>query len=189
MQHNKPILMIHDMREEFFNLPLSDYILTFDDGLFSQWFYLDQLNDIDTDKYFFISTKFISSGKQSLEFPCSVTAHQKARSGNCEDFMTVEQIRQIHHTRRCYIGGHGHTHVRLRELPRLTDKIKCIAEDTKQMLSVFDSLIGIRPTTFCFPYNDDIDGMYPAIVRKFGISTFFGRERIAIESLIDEQRR
>ena len=29
----KPVLMIHEMREEFFDLPLHEYILTFDDGL------------------------------------------------------------------------------------------------------------------------------------------------------------
>lgn len=181
--------MIHDMREEFFDLPLSDYVLTFDDGLFSQWFYFDKLKNIDTDKYFFISTKFISSGNQSLNFPCSIEAHNKARAGNYEDFMTVEQIQQIHNTPRCHIGGHGHAHVRLRELSRLTDKIRCIADDTKQMMHTFDSLLGITPTSFCFPYNDSIDGMYPAIVRRFGINTFFGRERISVESLINDRQR
>ena len=49
--NNKKILMIHEFKESFLNLPLEDYILTFDDGLFTQYLFLSELLKINTDKY------------------------------------------------------------------------------------------------------------------------------------------
>ena len=40
----KPYLMIHDIRKEYFDLDLDQYRLTFDDGLFSQYYYFPLLN-------------------------------------------------------------------------------------------------------------------------------------------------
>lgn len=180
----KPTLMIHDMREEFFELPLDCYTLTFDDGLFSQWYYLDRLANINTEKIFFISTDFLSSGQQSLDFPLSCVAHEKGRSGNFEDFMTVQQVQQIMNTPNCRIGGHGHKHIRLREVPRAIDRIKHIKDDTEQMLAAFRRLFNVVPTTFCYPYNEDLIGLYTGMLRQYGFTEFFGRERIAIETLL-----
>ena len=33
----KPVLMLHEFKEEFLDLPLENYILTFDDGLYTQY--------------------------------------------------------------------------------------------------------------------------------------------------------
>lgn len=173
------------MREEFLTLPLQDYILTFDDGLYSQWCFLDELSAIDTPKYFFISTKYISGGVQSLNFPCSEHAHEKARCGIYEDFMTVDQIKQVICTPGCEVGGHGHAHIRLRDIPKLTDKMRILMDDTKQMKEEFLSRFGFTPSTFCFPYNDSVDGLYPGILRRMGFTTFFGSERIPIETLLN----
>ena len=52
----KPVLMIHEVDESIFNKPLEDFVLTFDDGLYSQYKFIEAIDAIDTDKIFFIST-------------------------------------------------------------------------------------------------------------------------------------
>lgn len=184
MKHPKPVLMIHAMSEDMFSLPLHEYTLTFDDGLYSQWKYFDRLAEIDTDKLFFVSTAFICHEKQTTDVVPSSVAHTKARQGNFEDFMTVDQIRQITETPRCFIGGHGHLHLRLAELPRFVDRIKAADDDLAQMLDEMQKLVGNVPTSFCFPYNYDIGGMYQALLKRRGIVEWYGRERTPIETLL-----
>ena len=55
----KPILMIHEFKDTFLNLPLEDYILTFDDGLYTQYKFFNEIKKIKTEKYFFISSGII----------------------------------------------------------------------------------------------------------------------------------
>jgi hypothetical protein len=180
----KPVLMIHQMTEDLFTLPLMDYTLTFDDGLYSQWKYIDRLCEIDTDKIFFISTKYLCTGVQSQECPDSITAHDKARRGIYEDFMTPEQVQDIATRDKCYVGGHGHEHLQLREYDRLATRAPAMMLDTKDMIYHFDLLLGYCPTKFCFPYNDDMDGLYAAWLRRRGITELYGRERIPVDSLL-----
>jgi len=56
MMTNKKVLMIHEVTENLFNLPLENYILTFDDGLYSQYYHFKHFESIDTEKIF--SQKF-----------------------------------------------------------------------------------------------------------------------------------
>jgi hypothetical protein len=67
----KPILMIHEIRDWMFDLPLHNYVLTFDDGLYSQYYFLDKFKTIDTEKIFFISTGILCDENeiQSTTFP------------------------------------------------------------------------------------------------------------------------
>jgi Polysaccharide deacetylase len=182
----KPVLMIHAMYDEIFNLPLVDYTLTFDDGLYSQWKYIDRLCEIDTDKIFFVSTKYLCAGVQSYECPNSKVAHAKARMGNYEDFMTPAQVQDIARRDKCYVGGHGHEHVRLQEYNRLSDRALHMKMDTEHMMQHFHALLGYYPTKFCFPYNDNMGGLYDGWVRRVGITETYGRERVPVESLLVE---
>ena len=53
-------LTIHSVKEEhFLKLRLDTYKLTFDDGLFSQYFYWPIIRRLETEKIFFISTNLI----------------------------------------------------------------------------------------------------------------------------------
>ena len=65
----KPVLMIHEITEKLFDLNLEDYTLTFDDGLYSQYYHYDKFKSINTDKIFFISSNILCEGIQSTEFP------------------------------------------------------------------------------------------------------------------------
>lgn len=180
----KPVLMIHDVTEEMLKLPLNDYILTFDDGLFSQYHFFPELQKFNTEMVFFISTNIICDSLQSYEFPNSREAHKKAFEGCKEDFMTLEQIRYLSTQSGVSIGGHSHSHTRLNEFNSLVDKVHYIEEDTKRMIQWFHEHLSLSPTKFCFPYNESLDGMYAGLLKKYGITDFYGRERTPIETLL-----
>ena len=133
IKYHKPVLTIHEVRDWMFDLPLEDYILTFDDGLYSQFYYFDQLKSIKTEKIFFISSDIICNGIQSNKFPNCMEAHEKYRIGNREDYMAVQQIREILKDPQSTIGGHGHSHRSLDGLS-LNDAYQHIRLDTEKMI-------------------------------------------------------
>lgn len=179
----KPTLMIHEFREPMLQLPLGDYRLTFDDGLYSQYYYYNQISKSNTDMIFFISTDIVCTGAQSTEFPDCVTAHQKAFDGNREDYMSLEQIKFLHNQPNVRIGGHSHYHENIEHLS-LYEKIQHIEADTEAMLIWFHKHLHYRPTDFCFPYNQDLHGIYKAVLTKHGFTHFYGSERTPIETLL-----
>jgi len=176
--------MIHEIREEMFDLPLEDYILTFDDGLYSQYYYYPRFRDINTEKIYFISSNIVCSGPQSTEFPTCRVAHTKARQGVFEDYMTLAQIKELAKDPLVTIGGHGHNHVDLSETDKLIDRVKIVSNDLRSMMAWFAFHLGRIPDSFCYPYNNDLQGMYRALLIRNGFSKFYGSERVAIESLL-----
>jgi len=178
----KPVLMLHELNEAIFDLPLENYTLTFDDGLYSQYYYFDRLKSINTEKIFFISSNIICNGQQSLDFPACELAHEKAFAGNTEDYMTLDQIKDLMKDPMVSIGGHSHYHKRLTDFDKITHRINHMVEDTKLMVNWFQTNLNFKPTKFCFPYNDDRDGMYKSILELFGFTDFYGRERIDVSS-------
>jgi hypothetical protein len=181
----KPVLMIHECSSKLLDLPLEDYILTFDDGLLSQYAFYKEIRYIPTPKVFFISTGIVCEGQQSLEFPACDLAHVKAFTGNKEDYMTLEQIKELALDPWVTIGGHSHSHTRLSGT--LVDKVKHIEVDTRIMVNWFDNNLGFTPTSFCFPYNEDPSGIYKGLLKKFGFTDFYGSERIPIETLLHDE--
>lgn len=180
----KPVLMIHEFKEEMLALPLENYTLTFDDGLYSQYYYFDKLRHLNTDMIFFISTNIICNTVQSAEFPPCHIAHEKAFTGNTEDYMTLEQIRELARYPNVRIGGHSHYHKNVGKMCKLFDRVRHIDEDTALMLEWFKTNLDLRPKDYCFPYNEDLDGTYQIFLTKYKFENFYGRERIAIEALL-----
>lgn len=180
----KPVLMLHTIEDKFLNLKLDDYILTFDDGLYNHFYYYPKLKTIKTEKVFFISSNIIGGQKQSKNFICSRECHKKHVNGNNEDFMNLDQIKYLSEQENVFIGGHSHFHRNLNIFSNLKDKIEHIKKDTELMLEWFQKNLNLFPIKFCFPYNDDLNGLYPEILKKYGISEFFGKERIVIENII-----
>ena len=179
----KPVLMIHEFREEMLELPLEDYTLTFDDGLYSQYYFFDRIRHLNTEKIFFISSNIVCTGAQSREFPDCVTAHHKASLDNFEDYMTVEQILELKNIPNVRIGGHSHYHENIEHL-NLYHRVQHIESDTQEMLQWFHKNLHFKPVDFCYPYNQDLHGIYKLILSKHGFNNFYGAERIAIESLL-----
>lgn len=69
MLQNKITLMFHEVDESIFDIDLEKYILTFDDGLYTQYKLIDRLCELNTTKIFFISSNIIcdENVKQSEE--------------------------------------------------------------------------------------------------------------------------
>jgi len=170
-------IMIHEMKSGM-NIPKGE-LLTFDDGLYTQYAHARELPNR---KIFFISTNIICDGEQSSEFITAPQAHKKAFSGNFENYMTISQIQELHEMGN-EIGGHSHFHSNLTQLPTLVSKVKHINQDTELMLEWFSTNLGFRPTSFCFPYNYDMDKLYNGLLKKHGFVNFYGSERINLNEI------
>lgn len=186
MKLNKPILMIHQFEEKYLDLPLEDYILTFDDGLYTQYLFLNELIKIDTTKIFNISTRVVCDSYQSKEFIKASYARKKANNYNYVNYMTWDQIREINKHENCFIGGHGHAHSDIRDIKGFVSLVNFINSDTSTMLSTFKSKLNYRPDIFCFPYNrEDYNQFYRRLLEKdYDFKHFLGYDRIDIDDLI-----
>lgn len=176
------VLMVHEVKQWMLDADLSEYdLITFDDGLFSQYFYRKEFLKWDTPMIFFISTGIVSDGKQTLNFPSCSEAHRRFfENGDTTNYMTWEQIKELHETPNCTIGGHSHYHKQYSpaDLKLLHSSL---IEDSDLMMNAFRKQ-GIEITDFCHPYNK----VYPlreGILKRMGITKFYGDERIAIEEL------
>ena len=179
----KPVLMIHEIREWMLELPLENYTLTFDDGLYSQYYYFEHLKKFATEKYFFISTNIVcpEDHEQSLLFPSCSEAHDLYfKAHNTENYMKWSQIQEIANSEHCHIGGHSHFHKRPDGVS-LESLYQYLKNDTELMLNEFAKQ-GIKIDSFCYPYNKQYI-LYEEILKKSGLKLIFGDQRIAIEDL------
>ena len=113
-----PYLMIHDIRKEYFDLKLAHYRLTFDDALFSQYYYFPLFETHPADLTFFITTSFIRPGKARPMFDGEYISYLKAKKygyrtfieGRYDHFMTVAEVQAIAARPNVRIGVHSHFH-------------------------------------------------------------------------------
>jgi hypothetical protein len=111
-------LVIHDFRKEYFELNLAAYTLTFDDGLYSQYYYYPLLDPVDSPKIFFIITSFIKPGKARERFNGEFIKSVKSRkymydafiNNDFSHFMTLEEIQELSTHPGVKIGTHSHFH-------------------------------------------------------------------------------
>ena len=111
-------LMIHDIRKEYFDLELNQYKLTFDDALFSQYYYFPLYQDHSQPLTYFITTSFVKPGKARRQYDGSYIPYLKAKKygyrtfiqGRYEHFMNVEEVQYIAKQPNVRIGVHSHFH-------------------------------------------------------------------------------
>ena len=159
--------MIHEFKKEYLDLPLKDYVLTFDDGLRSPLAFWKYINAIDTEKIFFIPTCGAIEGR------------------NPDLFLNLDEIEYLSDQDDTFIGGHSHNHKRLSEFPDLISQIAHMTDDTEKMCEWFDYSLGYFPMHFCFPYNEESDVYRSILKHNFHIPFLFGKERIDIKELYD----
>jgi len=110
--------MIHDIRPEYFDLDLARYRLTFDDGLFSQYYYYPLFKDSPGKLTFFIATSFIRPGQARGMFSGEYIAYLKPKKymyrsfieQQFDHFMTIEEIQELAAKPNVQIGVHSHWH-------------------------------------------------------------------------------
>ena len=191
----KPVLSIHEITPEILNIPrevLSEYTLTFDDGLYSQYLHWEHFKEIPTDKIFFISPGLLSTEDSSqIASISSVQAHKAFFSKN--DSSAFVTLKQIQHLKRdgAVIGGHSFSHFREKNLcldlpqPSLDSKFKYMKQDTQKMIDWFNRELHMEVEHFCFPYNNTYNGLYASMIKTlFKIPKVYGEERVLIESLL-----
>ena len=159
---SKPVLMIHNIVDSIFKLPLEDYVLTFDDGTHDHYEYFLKFKSINTRKIYFIIADRIGT----------------------DGYLTIDEIKEMMKDPQVTIGAHSYNHTNLESLPKLFDQVFHIQKDTELMIDWFNTNLEYRPTVFCFPYNNDLRGMYNAVVKKKGFTELYGHERIPVEKLL-----
>lgn len=111
-------LTIHDIRKEYFELDLNRFRLTFDDGLFSQYYYCPLFSNYETERIYFITTSFIKPGKIRKRFEGEYTSYLKPKKymlnafieKNFDHFMTMEELMFLSTQKNVSIGAHSHYH-------------------------------------------------------------------------------
>jgi peptidoglycan/xylan/chitin deacetylase (PgdA/CDA1 family) len=159
---SKPVLMIHNIDNSIFDLPLKDYVLTFDDGTHDHYDSFLKFQQIDTRKIYFIIANRIGT----------------------EGYLTIDKIKEMMEDPQVTIGAHSYNHTNLNSLPKLFDQIFHIQKDTELMIEWFTINLKFCPNVFCFPYNNDLRGMYTALIKKYGFTELYGHERIPVETLL-----
>lgn len=112
------VLMFHDLRREHFELPLDRFRLTFDDGLYSHYYYRPCFEDHPHALTFFITTAFIRPGAARPVFDGRYLAYRGAAfyaeralvDGDFSAFMTVEEVQRLSAQPNVRIGAHSHFH-------------------------------------------------------------------------------
>ena len=112
------VLMIHDLRREYFDLPLERYRLTFDDGLYSQYYYYPLLSRHPEGLTYFITTAFIRPGAARPLFDGRFLEHLKPAKyarrifieGDFSCCMTTEEVRFLAGRPNVRLGAHSHAH-------------------------------------------------------------------------------
>ncbi len=110
--------MIHDIHPDYFQLNLDGYRLTFDDGLFSQYYYFPLLKNHPGQLTYFITTSFIHPGSARNTFAGGYLAHLKSKKymyrwfveNRRDHFMTLEELQAISLQPNTRIGVHSHFH-------------------------------------------------------------------------------
>ena len=163
----KPVLMIHEFKREYLDLPLKDYTLTFDDGRVSPFLFWNELKEIPTEKIFFVIT----------------SAYRNGFEGKSPDhYLSEEMTRFLFKHKDVIIGGHSHYHGHIKSIEGMVNRVSYANQDTGKMLDWFSAHLQYKPDHFCFPYNEE-DDLYRAVLRKHGFTTFYGKDRVAVESL------
>lgn len=222
------ILMIHDIRPEYFDLDLKSHHLTFDDGLFSQYYYFSRFKDHLKPLTFFITTSFIKPGRTRSRFEGGHLSYLKSKKymyrsfieNRFDHFMNIEELQWLASQPHVRIGLHSHfhdvvptrTHPRKRKalsrwkLSRFDDCTKIfekdlsirsklaftgydfdagllvkrsddqwkeyVRQDTEHGLDWMQTNLGIRPTAYCFPFNEHNEPLV-RLLESFGFKTFY----------------
>lgn len=112
------ILTIHDVRKEYLDLDLDAYQLTFDDGLFSQYYYFQFFKENPEKLTYFITTSLIKPGCARPVFSGQYLPYLKSKKymgrtfaeNRFDHFMNVAELQEISRHKNVEIGAHSHFH-------------------------------------------------------------------------------
>ena len=174
-------LMVHEVTDEILRIPKSKFssfdLITFDDGLYSQFLNREFFYDLNIPLVYFISSSIICPEyeKQSKEpISCSEAHSLFFEHKNLKHYMKMSQIKMLQ-LEGCEIGTHNHSHKHYTDF----DDFK---ENFETSIDYFRSF-GLKISKYCDPYNQDYK-LGELYVKSRGYE-YFGSGRIAIEALIN----
>lgn len=191
MEFTKNIIMFHEINENIISIiqeNLEEFktsILTFDDGLYSQYYYFEKINELlpNNLKIFYISTNIINETNDFiLNISCEEAHELYFNENNKKAYMNLKQIKFLKNQKNCYIGGHGHNHLhaKLQSNLKLKKFYSDWIEDFKCMQQWFYNN-KIDLDFYCTPYNE-VNDILIAGAKKLYSGAIIGPERIAIET-------
>lgn len=146
--------MIHECSDAHLDYDYEDHILTFDDGLYTQYKYLDFWKSLPNRCIFFVTPTIICSGEQDTSFITAPEAHEYFFStGDAKHYMTVDQIQECMDS-GIEIGIHGYNHVRLSEQGGMFEQKTFIQDQMNKSREWFLTKFKWNPRSYCHPYND-----------------------------------
>lgn len=174
--NNKKILMIHTFKKEYLEYKLDDYIITFDDGLYSQYQgSLDLIKKFPNIKIIiFISTGIIHTGENQTNNNSGIAHNLFFAHGITQDFLTLEQISELSKIPNITIGLHGHNHLNInwiRAQNSLKDSVIKWKDDFLNMFQVLEEWklknIINNDIYYCTPYNIYHPLFHPMMITYF----------------------
>ena len=184
----KNVLVIHEISEKLFELPLENYILTFDDALYSQYYYWPIINKINTKKILFISPSLVYKSDiqrdqfsgTHLQFPNCYEALKLHKENNSSNYMTLKEIKSLDGVS---LGAHSFHHFKTLN-SKLFEKTSYIKKDTELLLNWFKNNLLKKPVFYAFPHYIEHD-FQRIILKSYGFTKFFGKnDRLQVEKLL-----
>jgi len=212
MEQNKKIYMIHEINDNIMEKIKKvntealnnneEIIFTFDDGLYTQYLYKDELNKLNFPRIFFISLNIIRNDNLEPDptfIKCS-DAHNyffnNYKSNNQKSrkyYMSTNELKEIHESSKDnIIGLHGYNHLEIISrpgsyLPIIKKYGKKLRFKLKRNIKKFIEIdiirmfnkIKINNLTFfqpyyCYPYNNE--NQLVEILLQKNSKSFFGRK-------------
>jgi len=210
---NSNTYLFHEINDEIINKIKMvsrkdpEAILTFDDGLYSNFKYLKELKELPNKKIFFFSADIVrtSNIKPNEEFITCSSAHKKTGIQAYDSYMSIKELKIIKETDNCFLGYHGVHHSKLTFLNNtviktisfpniLSDRLKTITglkncnsfyiHEIEMMFLKIKQLFEDDFKYMAYPYNIEnkyIKKIIEGIALKHDIKlTFYGKERINI---------
>lgn len=143
-------LMIHEVNDKHIDIIKPSDILTFDDGLFSQYSYIDLIRQKNINNKLFFITPNLVYDKDILRLrfqdnnnpTCTFSMEQHFLHNNNFNYMTPLEVQYLHACNDIIIGAHSYYHdVILTNTPRVVPswrfyKYQHIPENVRHLVSV-----------------------------------------------------
>lgn len=197
MNSQNNVILFHELNENivteivniFHNPTHKHHILiksskfTFDDGLYSQIYYITPLLELGIECTIFVSTKFICEGGKQILGITSPNAHKLARKYDYRAYATIEQLKDFE-KKGGKIGNHGYDHYNFETYKHGIKATKKEVEYQCKMSSEFFQYNKFNVDSFAYPYNNVVP-FYKLYLGEVGVTNFYGKERINITRLLD----
>jgi len=187
------VILIHEWKEDIlYNNILDNHILTFDDALYSIYYYRNDISKLLNQKIICIPTGRILDKRISnpIITDCYTANNMWLSNHDNSAYMTIAEIKELIDM-GFEVGGHSHFHEketdpRILRILNINSKLvtrgkKYYEYDTQLMKEWFLNNLGYIPKYYAFPYNKE-SPMLKEYLQSQGFEIFFGKERISVDN-------